>query len=874
MNDNKQRWMINGMAALSAGFISAKLIARKGKEDTEVDKENQYVASNKLEQVETSLRTPTHYEKYVKPIIDSVLSFSGLVLLSPLYFFISLAIVIDDPGPVLFTQKRVGKDKHFFILHKFRSMKMSTPHDVPTHQLSDPDFYITRVGKFLRKTSLDELPQIWDIFRGRMSIIGPRPALWNQADLVAERDKYHANDVLPGLSGLAQISGRDELEIVDKARVDGEYVQNISFFMDFKCFIGTISSVLKSDGIVEGGTGKLNKCTNEYPLRDEVPKTDPKVEWGYEKSFHIDLSKHKYVLVTGAGSYIGESFKQYAGEYYSDNFSVDTLDMKNESWRNYDFRPYDCVFHVAGIAHADVGNIEEAEKELYYKVNTDLAIEVARKSKEAGVKQFIFMSSMIVYGGKDYIDAHTVPHPENFYGDSKWQADQGVRRFADDNFKVAVLRPPMIYGKGSKGNYPVLAKLAKKLPVFPYVQNKRSMLYIENLCEFICKLMLSAEGGVYIPQNGEYGNTSELVKTISEISGRKVIVTKLLTPAVTLGSYIPGKVSRIIKKAFGSSVYAQELSVYNGLNYRKMNIKQSIIETEENNKYKKKVEDVTFIILTKNEEINLPDCLKSIEGFAKRVVVIDSGSSDKTCDIAKKMGAEVMMHPFENYAKQFNWALDHANITTRWTFRLDADERLTPRLCNELSRLMQVHKNDEINGISMEAWLYFLGKRIEHGAHNKRKLMLFKTGIGRIEDRKMDEHTIFLSGESVFCKERFIHYDFKDMTHWIHKMNWYATREMQDYYDYINGKNVENLKDTVILTTRKKKFGIYYKAPIFIRAWLLFIYYYIFRGGFLDGKEGFVFCYMYHRWYRTLVDAKILEQSIYKRPFEKTGDLK
>ena len=191
--------------------------------------------------------------------IDWIVSLLGLLVLSPLYLILSLMIVIDDPGPVMFTQKRVGRYKTYFKLHKFRSMKMKTPHDIPTHQLEHPEQYITRVGRFLRKSSLDELPQIWDIFLGKMSIIGPRPALWNQDDLVEERDKYGANDVRPGLTGWAQINGRDELEIDVKARYDGEYVEKESLFFDIKCFFGTVSSVLKHDGVVEGGTGELNR---------------------------------------------------------------------------------------------------------------------------------------------------------------------------------------------------------------------------------------------------------------------------------------------------------------------------------------------------------------------------------------------------------------------------------------------------------------------------------------------------------------------------------------------------------------------------------------------------------------------------------------
>lgn len=202
------------------------------------------------------------YEQFLKPLLDRFLAFCGVVVLSPIFLLLCVVIYVTDPGPIFFCQKRVGKNKEFFMLHKFRTMKMCTPHDMPTHLLESPEQYITSVGKILRKTSLDELPQIWDIFVGNMSIIGPRPALWNQYDLIEERDKYGANDVKPGLTGWAQINGRDELEIEMKAKLDGEYTKNISFSFDVKCFFGTIISVLKHDGVVEGGTGKLNKEKN------------------------------------------------------------------------------------------------------------------------------------------------------------------------------------------------------------------------------------------------------------------------------------------------------------------------------------------------------------------------------------------------------------------------------------------------------------------------------------------------------------------------------------------------------------------------------------------------------------------------------------
>ena len=197
------------------------------------------------------------YEVVVKRLIDIVLSLGGLIVLSPVYLFVSIWILIDDPGPILFTQKRLGKNKRYFKLHKFRSMKMSTPHDRPTHMLENPEQYITKAGKFIRAHSLDELPQIWDIFIGNMSVVGPRPGLWNQDVLTAERDKYGANDVKPGLTGWAQINGRDELELSEKARLDGEYVSKLGFAMDVKCFYGSVGVFTGDDSVVEGGTGSL-----------------------------------------------------------------------------------------------------------------------------------------------------------------------------------------------------------------------------------------------------------------------------------------------------------------------------------------------------------------------------------------------------------------------------------------------------------------------------------------------------------------------------------------------------------------------------------------------------------------------------------------
>lgn len=235
----------------------------EGKKVVFVEDENDTVNADGMKghlvAIEDADYIPGFYEKYVKRGMDIVLSFGGLVALSPVLLGIAVAIKIDDPGPVLFTQKRVGMNKQYFKLHKFRSMKMSTPHDKPTHMLENPEQYITKVGKFLRAHSLDELPQIWDIFIGNMSVIGPRPALWNQDFLTSEREKYGANDIKPGLTGWAQINGRDELEIPDKARLDGEYASKVGFAMDAKVFLKSLGVFAKDDSVVEGGTGEMKK---------------------------------------------------------------------------------------------------------------------------------------------------------------------------------------------------------------------------------------------------------------------------------------------------------------------------------------------------------------------------------------------------------------------------------------------------------------------------------------------------------------------------------------------------------------------------------------------------------------------------------------
>ncbi len=310
---------------------------------------------------------------------------------------------------------------------------------------------------------------------------------------------------------------------------------------------------------------------------------------GFGTPVVVDKTKKVKVLITGAGSYIGESFIRYAKENYPNNFEIDSVDMIGDEWKNVDFSSYFIVYHVAGIAHADVGHVSDEVKEKYYRVNTDLAVDVAKRCKDAGVKEFVFMSSMIVYGdsapyGKEkMVDKNTVPHPANFYGDSKLQADVAVRELADDSFKVIVLRPPMIYGKGSKGNYPTLAKIAKRLPVFPNVKNQRSMLYVGNLCEFLCQLFLidvPVKSCVLIPQNAEYTRITDMVSEISKAHGKEIHLLKSLNLVVKIVSVFPGKSSSLVNKAFGSLTYDQSMSECE-FDYRIYNLRTSIIRTEE-----------------------------------------------------------------------------------------------------------------------------------------------------------------------------------------------------------------------------------------------------------------------------------------------------
>ena len=624
-----KKWIIRISALMGIAFVLLSIHAKIKKKDTvythlpeeknpmegkkvvfieeESDPVNADGVRGHLEAVGESDFRESFYTLKVKRTIDLLLSFFALIFLSPLFLALSLAIVIDDPGPVFFTQKRVGKNKQYFQLHKFRSMKMSTPHDTPTHMLKNPEQYITRVGKFIRAHSLDELPQIWDIFVGNMSLIGPRPGLWNQDCLIAERDKYHANDVMPGLSGLAQISGRDELEISEKAKIDGEYVEKIGFLMDMRCLFGTVFAVLGKKGVVEGGTGNEKENREKQQALRENKENALPLE-GTQVSDIPGLimkedNKVFKILITGAHSYVGEQVEKYLEEYNKKIFEfssekkryiVETISLYGEEWKKKDFSYYDVVFHVAGIAHQDddttikkksscaIGSKtrEDEQGTKYYAINRDLAIACAKKAKAEGVKQFIFMSSMIVYSGleEDCITFKTPIRAKNYYGDSKLQADLAIQALQSDKFDVVILRPPMIYGKGCKGNFPKMVKLAQILPVYPIVGNRRSMLYIENLAEFVRLMIENRERGVFFPQNKEYVDTGVMIREIARVHHCKLLPGFKIP--LKLMQNLPGKLGKLSRKAFSSFYYQQECSKYKD-NYQIFSLEESIRKIEE-----------------------------------------------------------------------------------------------------------------------------------------------------------------------------------------------------------------------------------------------------------------------------------------------------
>ncbi len=284
---------------------------------------------------------------------------------------------------------------------------------------------------------------------------------------------------------------------------------------------------------------------------------------------------HKKILITGKNSYIGKNIESWLVNSL-DKYAVECISLRNEEWKDKDFSIYDVIVHVAGIAHVST---DPKMEELYYKVNRDLTIDIAKKAKAEGVKQFIFLSSIIVYGDsgkeKKIIDTNTIPTPSNFYGDSKLQAENGLKVLNCDDFKVVIVRPPMIYGNGSKGNYPKLAKLSLILPLFPDYKNYRSMLHIDNLCEFIKLMIDNSEKGIYFPQNKEYVRTSEMVKMIAQVHEKKIHLTKVFNPLIRK---LTSK-TVIINKLFGNLIYEKSLSEYKQ-KYQIRNLKESIELTE------------------------------------------------------------------------------------------------------------------------------------------------------------------------------------------------------------------------------------------------------------------------------------------------------
>ena len=288
----------------------------------------------------------------------------------------------------------------------------------------------------------------------------------------------------------------------------------------------------------------------------------------------------KRILITGINSYLGGRFRQYMEQF--PDYATVSISMRDGAWRGEDFTGFDVVYHVAGLAHSDNGRISPEKAQKYYEINTDLTKELANKAKREGVKQFIFMSSAIVYGDsapigrRRRIDRSTVCTPANCYGDSKLQAELGLRRLEDKNFRVVILRPPMIYGPGCKGNYPVLSLFAQRLPVFPYVDNERSMLFVDNLMAFVKLMIDNEESGTFFPQNAEYSNTSELVRMIAEAHGKKLILVRGFTWALKFLGFF----TALVDKAFGSLSYDMPMSEYPGGEYRLYSLEESIRITE------------------------------------------------------------------------------------------------------------------------------------------------------------------------------------------------------------------------------------------------------------------------------------------------------
>ena len=285
--------------------------------------------------------------------------------------------------------------------------------------------------------------------------------------------------------------------------------------------------------------------------------------------------------------------------------------------------------------------------------------------------------------------------------------------------------------------------------------------------------------------------------------------------------------------------------------------------------------DITAIILTKNEEINIERCIDSIKNVVKRIVVVDSGSTDDTIKIAKRMGAEIYKNGFVDYATQFNWALDNINIKTQWVYRIDADEAITPELAKELSNKVEIHSEDDVNGMVMKFRIFFMGKFLRYGGvYPFYNLTVFKYGKARYEERKMGEHVVLSEGKTIELDNDRLHYDYKDLSIWIAKHNWYSTRETRDYFDTLDNSQIETSLYGEAEKAKKLRDNIYYKLPLFFRAHLYYIYRYYFKLGFLDGKEGKMYAFLQAYWYRFLVDTKIYECNKLNKRYSETKDLK
>lgn len=290
--------------------------------------------------------------------------------------------------------------------------------------------------------------------------------------------------------------------------------------------------------------------------------------------------KEKKILITGKSSYIGRKLQEYSQIHYP-KLKMDAISVRDDAWKERDFSAYDVIIHLAGIAHSDVEKMTSEREAEYYRVNTELTLSVAEQAKREGVKQFVFASSMIIYGESKcsvdrIIDSKTIPKPINAYGDSKWKADVAIREMADNKFKIAILRLPMVYGPECRGNFRTLERIASMIPVFPDVGNRRSMIYIDNLCEFICLLVCKEKYGIFFPQNAEYINTARLIKEMGKVKGRRICITSKLTGLVNIASKLPGKTGRMVNKAFGSMIYDMQLSKYDDMEYQLVGFRDSL----------------------------------------------------------------------------------------------------------------------------------------------------------------------------------------------------------------------------------------------------------------------------------------------------------